>query len=69
MNRPEDVRPPEGEAVGTNPGDACGRDGCEGIIRENEIENCSCHINPPCGQCVTAGVSCDTCDYDTRGEI
>jgi hypothetical protein len=38
---------------------------CEGEMLADKVVNCSCHINPPCGACVDAGVTCDTCGYET----
>ena len=36
---------------GVNEGDICNRDECVGIIKLQEIENCSCHIIAPCPVC------------------
>lgn len=52
-------------------GEICGRDGCHGVIEEHQIENCSCHISPPCPACLTPREYCDTCgweadEYDTQ---
>lgn len=44
-----------------NPGDKCPNDTCNGILIEQEAENCSCHINPPCSECTDAGLICDKC--------
>ena len=50
--------------VGTEEGDVCARDGCEGVIEvTREGEGCSCHIWPPCGYCVSAAHSCPACEW------
>lgn len=28
------------------------------------VEDCSCHINPPCGACVDAPLQCKVCSYE-----
>lgn len=35
--------------VGTEEGEICGRDGCDGVIKfdDSTPDGCSCHINPP----------------------
>ena len=53
---------------GTQEGDTCNRDGCDGIMVIEEAEDCSCHINAPCHWCVFNVPVCDTCgeqvEYD-----
>ena len=44
-------------------GEVCGRDGCDGVIEEKPVENCSCHINPPCSACTTPAEFCPVCDW------
>jgi hypothetical protein len=44
-------------------GEKCGRDGCGGIIEEREVENCACHINPPCSACTTPREHCESCGW------
>lgn len=29
-----------------------------------EVENCGCHINPPCSRCVENPLVCTTCGYE-----
>lgn len=50
-------------ALGYEEGDLCGRDGCVGVIAVYPVENCSCHINPPCGACTTPKEFCPDCDW------
>lgn len=46
-------------------GDKCAH--CEeGRLDFGEVENCSCHINPPCGACTNAPLRCDTCGEDAE---
>lgn len=45
-------------------GDKCNQPDCSGTIKIAEVENCSCHINPPCRACLDAGLVCDTCYYE-----
>ena len=53
---------------GYEEGETCGRNGCTGIIRLFEVENCSCHINPPCGECTTPREYCPECDYQAKND-
>lgn len=45
-------------------GEVCGRDGCTGHIKRHEVENCSCHISPPCGACTSPLNFCPECDWE-----
>lgn len=54
-------------------GDTCGADGCEGKMHYRPVENCSCHISPPCSGCADNPLICDACLYseaelDSMGE-
>jgi hypothetical protein len=49
-------------------GEVCNRNGCKGMIEEREQEGCSCHINPPCSQCVDPKEYCPECGWDARDE-
>lgn len=44
-------------------GDTCGRDGCDGVIESHDVENCSCHLNAPCGSCTSPRGFCPECDW------
>lgn len=48
---------------GYTKGEVCNRSGCKGIIDENEHEGCSCHIHPPCSNCVDDRAYCTGCDW------
>jgi hypothetical protein len=48
---------------GYEEGGVCNRNGCTGIIAEHPVENCSCHIDPPCGACTTPREYCPVCDW------
>ena len=51
-------------AVGYDAGNTCNRNGCVGVIVEGEREGgCSCHINPPCGNCTAPRERCPVCDW------
>lgn len=34
---------------------------CTGLYEYRDVENCSCHINPPCGACVENPLVCNQC--------
>lgn len=46
---------------GTEEGDICGVDGCNGVLGYNPVKNCSCHISPPCHACVSNPLVCNEC--------
>jgi hypothetical protein len=50
-------------------GDRCGRNLCDGIIIYRKVENCSCHISPPCSACVEPRGECPTCGWDERNDV
>ena len=54
--------------LGYEEGVSCGRDGCAGIIELAESENCSCHINPPCGSCTSPRLFCPVCDWQEKDD-
>lgn len=33
----------------------------EGTLEVKPVENCSCHINPPCSACVETPLVCTVC--------
>jgi len=37
---------------------------CGGTFGYEEVENCSCHINPPCSACLENPLVCLNCGYD-----
>ena len=45
-------------------GDICNREACKGIIKEREVEGCTCHLNPPCSSCMEPRGYCDTCGWE-----
>lgn len=51
---------------GVDEGDVCGWEGCEGILELEEVEKCSCHINPPCPACEDQGLVCNLCSREVR---
>lgn len=32
-----------------------------GTLQYQEVEGCSCHINPPCHQCIDVELECSEC--------
>lgn len=51
---------------GYEPGDTCRRSGCTGVLAEQPVENCSCHISPPCAQCTEDRTFCPECGYEAK---
>lgn len=52
------------EPHGQLEGETCRREGCTGIIAEHEVENCSCHIAPPCPACTAPRGYCPECGWE-----
>lgn len=48
-------------------GENCYRE-CGGKLEFKEVENCSCHINPPCKACVDNDLTCDQCGWSIDDE-
>ncbi len=50
-------------------GDRCRFEDCDGEYGYEKVENCSCHISPPCHQCVENPLVCLGCgDEAFEGE-
>lgn len=46
-------------------GDVCPK--CnEGTMVIPEVEDCSCHVSPPCNQCAESGLQCNVCEWNTN---
>lgn len=45
-------------------GDPCVDPECTGVYEFGEVENCSCHISPPCSACMDRPVRCSMCKYE-----
>lgn len=54
--------------LGQEEGERCGRDGCNGIIAVRPVENCSCHIHPPCPSCTDPREYCPECDWHAEDD-
>lgn len=54
----------DGGMLGWTEGEVCGRKRCKGIIEVSPVENCSCHINPPCGACTAPREYCQECGWE-----
>lgn len=39
-------------------GDKCRLHNCNGILELEKVENCSCHISPPCHRCTELRLLC-----------
>lgn len=52
--------------AGYSEGDACNRDGCIGVLHYGPVDNCLCHISPPCSECVTNPLSCPECSWQSE---
>ncbi len=51
---------------GTEEGELCNRDGCQGTMEYPLAENCSCHINPPCSSCTSVLLTCTECHFEVN---
>jgi len=49
-------------------GDRCENSECNGVLYYPKVENCSCHINPPCHECVSVCLTCKDCGEEYPGE-
>lgn len=54
--------------IGYAEDECCNRKGCTGVIKYRAVENCSCHIAPPCSACTGPRAYCDECDWDEADE-
>ena len=53
--------------VSKNEGGVCGRDECPGILAYPlPVENCTCHLSPPCAACTDNPLTCSVCGWDER---
>lgn len=50
-------------------GDTCNRDGCEGVMWLPPVKDCSCHISPPCSQCVDNQPICNECGANPDDDL
>lgn len=55
-------------SLGYGEGDVCNRNGCVGRIESHPVENCSCHISPPCNACVERLCFCPECGWDEEND-
>lgn len=53
---------------GTEEGDPCQREGCGGTMEFKRVEQCYCHINPPCSACENAPLICTECGFQIDPE-
>jgi hypothetical protein len=54
--------------IGSQEGDRCNRDGCDGRMEWKKPADCSCHLAPPCAACEAAPLICSECktEFDDR---
>lgn len=52
--------------LGYDEGEVCARDGCEGVIELEEVDNCSCHLSAPCYRHENADMWCPECGWEAR---
>lgn len=45
-------------------GDRCPEIGCNGAVAFPPVENCSCHIDPPCFRCTDNLLACPLCGWE-----
>ena len=45
-------------------GDLCPTYGCGGVLEYERVEDCYCHISPPCSSCVDAPLRCPKCGWE-----
>lgn len=59
--------PPDGAEDGYLEGEVCGRNGCDGVLKEGDKDGCcSCHIAPPCSYCTMSAEYCPKCDWEAE---
>ena len=44
-------------------GDKCPELGCGGVLYFPRVENCACHISPPCSACTDNRLTCNECGW------
>lgn len=49
-------------------GDICPTAYCAGVLELPKVENCSCHISPPCGACTDNKLTCTACGEEIENE-
>ncbi|KQI68727.1 hypothetical protein AN189_07460 [Loktanella sp. 3ANDIMAR09] len=54
--------------IGTEEGERCNRQGCDGTMVFEDVEGCSCHINAPCHGHENQQIICDGCGYGPDDE-
>ncbi len=64
---PEDKESKENK-VGTCDGETCNRYGCKGTMEYTREGDCSCHISPPCANCVESPTICNQCGERIENE-
>jgi hypothetical protein len=63
------IEKPACAVIGHDEGATCNRDGCDGEMALPQVENCSCHISPPCHACTTNRPRCFKCGADAEDGV
>lgn len=57
------------DILGYEAGDICNREGCKGIVQEEDREPCYCrHTYPPCSACTEQRAYCEECGWNAKEE-
>lgn len=59
------------QPIGMEENSVCNRDGCPGKmdwVRGGDGD-CSCHISPPCSNCVDSTLECPVCGADADDDL
>ncbi|WP_137279257.1 hypothetical protein [Pseudomonas rhizoryzae] len=49
-------------------GDICGRDGCQGLIKDHPVDGCTCFICAPCSACTAERGYCPHCGWEAADD-
>jgi hypothetical protein len=59
-----DTLSPESKIILIEEGGMCPNKACDGLLEPKPVENCSCHINPPCPACEGQVLWCPECTWE-----
>ncbi|MBB1606505.1 MULTISPECIES: hypothetical protein [unclassified Pseudomonas] len=54
--------------LGYEEGANCNRDGCDGVIELEKVDNCSCHISAPCSGHENQDTWCPECGWRAKDD-
>ncbi len=58
--------PDEPDEDDISEGAACPEPDCDGYLVLHPVVNCSCHVMPPCDQCVNNPLTCPECGWESE---